>query len=234
MAGLQASSKFPAAPATMRDLPVPLQRPRNAHSRLQIPQDGGSDTHGSQGFTRSHRNKHTHAAEHLLTPSRESSRRGDNPGFRRGPGLPREARVSPNATPIMDSRAAGARGGKLPHGPGRRGAEKRDPREQSRTRPPRTQRRGAPREPQLAPLYLPTERCAGGRGRRAEDCEHPAGTPAPGRARLWGAPAGARRGEETRVQGGRPSAHRRPLPGGNSPGSPAGKGAPLTSSSESP
>lgn len=66
MAGLQASSKFPAAPATMRDLPLPSQRLRNALSRLQTVQDGGSDTHGSQGFTRSHRNKHTHTRSRAL------------------------------------------------------------------------------------------------------------------------------------------------------------------------
>ena len=108
----------------------------------------------------------------------------------------------------MDSRAAGARQKVAPRPrETRRGGKGPAPR--SRTRPPRTQRRGAPREPQLAPLYLPTERCAGGRGHRAEDREHPAGTPAPGRARLWGAPAGAGRGEETSVQGGRPSARRR-------------------------
>lgn len=59
--------------------------------------------------------------------------------------------------------------------------------------------------------------------------------PLPPDAPAFGVPLQARGlAGGTSIQGGRPSTHRRPPPGGNSPGSPAGKGAPLTSSSESP
>lgn len=103
----------------------------------------------------------------------------------------------------MDSRAAGAKGGKLPHSPRRRGLEERNTRAEKRTRPPSTQRRGAASEPQArwASRRFIYKQCAGpgGEGRQAQGgrSEHPTGTPLPD-APAFGVPQQAR---GTRTQG---------------------------------
>lgn len=103
LAGLQASSKFPAAPATFVG-PSTKKRLRNAQSRFHTLQDRGTATRSSRRLPHYHQDQHTHASDSLLTGSLESS--GGNGQGPPQPLLPRTARVScsdPDVTRIMDS-----------------------------------------------------------------------------------------------------------------------------------
>lgn len=103
LAGLQASSKFPAAPATFVG-PSIKKRLRNAQSRFQTLQDRGTATRSSRRLPHYHQDQHTHASDSLLTGSLESSR-GERSGSCAAPAPPHR-RVScrdPDVTRIMDS-----------------------------------------------------------------------------------------------------------------------------------
>lgn len=78
MAGLQASSKFPGAPATLLDAlaPTPRKDPAAHIPGFRLRKTG---THELHAFTHFHSDTHTHASEHLQTQTLESSR---------GPGSP--------------------------------------------------------------------------------------------------------------------------------------------------
>lgn len=182
-------------------------------------------------FTDSHRGKHTQASEYLLTRTLESSR-GRQFRFLWAAGLqPPPRRDIQQGTPGLQQREAES----CPKAPGNAAGRGGGTREQKRIRlqPKAGSGRVNPGSKGAAPLYLQTIHLAGGRGRRsrAERPEQqPPGHPAAGRSCDWGSPAGA--GTYTpRIAQSPPLAR----PGAGTPqGVPGGKGAPLTSSSESP
>lgn len=209
------------------------------HPRPPPPQKKDPETHTpgfrpcKTGQTQLHAFTHSHPAAHTRSRTLADTMKvpgRDNSGSS-GPGVSSPL-LPPDVTHVMDSQAAGERGGKLPKSPGRRGWESKGNSWAEAHEPPPPQRRDAASEPGskgVAPLYLQTMSSAGGRGRRrrAEGLSEPPGTP------LRGAPAfgAALQTRATRAPG-------VPIPcrrGAGIPrGVPGGKRKPLTSSSESP
>lgn len=206
--------------------PLP-KRPRNPHSwfRLCNPARASCPL----------RDKHTliRALADTITGKFRGEGGGEQFRFLRGPGLPRAARApsrDPDVTHIMDSRAAGAKGGKLPKSPGDaagrgggsggyRGARALLPRPRLGEAAERTPARRASRRSiykQCTPLGVGGAR-APGRWARAPA---PSRAPATRRTRVWGSAAGAGDAHP----GGRPSTHSLPARDRNSPGSPRREG----------
>lgn len=212
-----------------RPRPNPTERPRGPHSWLSTPQD--RHARAPRVHPLSQRHAHTRIGALADTDVRKFQ----------GPWV---SNRDPDVTHIMDSRAAAARGRKLPNGPGKRGREGRrrgvgGPRRQRRARllPPKGGER--PSEPRLqgrrAALF--TNKAVGG-GEGVPGRKDPA-TTLPSTP-LWGAPAfgGPLRAQGTHAPRVAPIPHPLPARGRNSQGNPGRipgeKRAPLTSSSESP
>lgn len=220
MAGLQAASKFPGAPATILDLLPPQKKT----PKIQIPgirffrEKRHTPLHT---FTDSHRGKHTQASEYLLTRTLESSR-GRQFGFLWAAALqPPPRRNIQQGTPGLLEREAES----CPKAPGNAAGTGGGTREQKRIRlqPKAGSGRVNPGSKGAAPLYLQTIHLAGGRGSRsrAERPEQqPPGHPTPGRSCVW-VPLQAR-GTHTPLIAPIPTPC--PVRGRNSPGSPRREG----------